>query len=288
MKTPPYPCIFVATVEEKAEALSYELQDLGAEAIEWRDNSTMTKSDSALTEFIAGFPTVTLRDTALEKLKALAEEGVIIRSQDVEDDGWSTRWREFFKPVVLKRIQVVTPWMDLPQSDLIPVVIDPAQAFGTGGHATTKLVLNILEQWAIACKMPEAILDVGTGSGVLAVAACKLGCAHVTGIDIDPEAVDAAKKNARQNGVAQQTEFIHCETRDLTSDWELILANIELGIFKKCAFHIASRIRDGGSVILSGILEDQIEEAISLWPDFTQTKTEVQDGWAALELVKKA
>ena len=287
MKTLPYPCISIEAESNQAEELSFHLEDLGALAIEWRDESTMTRSLSSKSEFIAGFASAENRDHALAELKKMALLDVTVRAVDVTDDGWSTRWQEFFTPVVLNRIQIVTPWMELPRQDLIPITIDPGQAFGTGGHATTKLVLRLLEQRSLISPLPPSILDVGTGSGVLAVAAVKLGAAHVTGIDVDLEAVTAATENATANGVGKQTSFRHCEAGDLDECFELVLANIELSIFKHCSAAIAARVSPGGRILISGILDNQVDEALALWSGFAVLNTVHEDGWAALELLRE-
>lgn len=287
MKANAHPCISVQADPETAENLSYDLYDFGAEAIEWRDQSTMTKSSSQKSEFIAGFPSLELRQRALIVLQGMQLEDVSIKAVDVTDDGWSTRWREFFTPVCLNRIQIITPWMEPPKRDLIPITIDPGQAFGTGGHATTKLVLRLLEAWPEKPNWPGTILDVGTGSGVLAVAAVKLGASSVTGIDVDPEAVAAAKENAQANGVGEFITFRHCEATNLKDTFDLVLANIELRAFKQCAASIAALVSQGGSLILSGILESQVEEALTLWPGFEVDHSLREDGWTALELSRR-
>ena len=138
------PCLRIAVPVERAEDLSWALVDLGAVGVEQRDSTTMDKTDDGRAELVAGFSTIAARENAYVQLERSLGGEVEILRLDMKDDGWSTKWREFFKPVILDRLQVVTPWMEIPQEDRMPIIIDPGQAFGTGGHATTKLILEML------------------------------------------------------------------------------------------------------------------------------------------------
>ena len=139
-------------------------------------------------------------------------------SSEVEE-GWEERWRQFHRPQRVGRLWIGPPW-ESPDEDAIAVVIDPGRAFGTGGHPTTRLCLRLLED-----EERGSVLDVGCGSGVLAIAAAKLGFAPVLGIDFDPQAVEAAGRNALANGVEVETRL--GDLRDAAlPDAGLALANI--------------------------------------------------------------
>jgi ribosomal protein L11 methyltransferase len=139
-------------------------------------------------------------------------------SSDVEDD-WLDRWRQFHRPVRVGSLWVGPPW-ETPDGDALAIVIDPGRAFGTGGHPTTQLCLQLL-----ADEPRGSVLDVGCGSGVLSIAAAKLGFAPVLALDFDPQAVEATARNAADNGV--EVEVREADLRDgALPAAELALANI--------------------------------------------------------------
>jgi ribosomal protein L11 methyltransferase len=183
---------------------------------------------------------------------------------DVEED-WQDRWRQFHRPVRVGRLWIGPPWEE-PDGDPIAVVIDPGRAFGTGGHPTTQLCLELLEE-----QERGSVLDIGCGSGVLSIAAAKLGFAPVLAFDFDPQAVEATERNAADNGVA-----IDVRSADLYEDelpeTSLALANIAA----EAALGLSGRLRSE-RVITSGYL-------VSDDPQLEGYRIErrVQDGgWAA-------
>jgi ribosomal protein L11 methyltransferase len=137
---------------------------------------------------------------------------------DVEDD-WADRWRQFHKPVRVGRLWIGPPW-EQPDADALAIVIDPGRAFGTGGHPTTQLCLALLED-----EERTSVLDVGCGSGVLSIAAAKLGFGPVLGIDFDPQAIEATDRNAAANGVSVEVRLADLRD-DALPEADLVLANI--------------------------------------------------------------
>lgn len=277
----PYPCIRVIASPGRAEDLPWVLRDLGADAVELRDEDTMTAHPEGAVLLIAGFPDTEARDAALEVLSA-AEPDLEAGAVHIEDDGWNAGWKSFFRPVVLERIQVITPWMEPPREDRRAIVIDPGLAFGTGGHATTRLILGMLEDRWAAERIPPRVLDVGTGSGILAIAASMMGAREVLGIDIDPESAAAVLDNAAANGVGGGIVARVGEASGLEGAWPLVLANIEIGVFSQCARDIAARVESGGEALLSGLLDSQVRECLSLWPGFELTERRDAEGWSAI------
>ncbi len=277
-------CLHVHVSLERAEEVSYRLWDLGANGVEQRDATTMTTSQTGQALLIAGYDSAELRDRAAAALAGEGADELLIEPVEVVDDGWSTGWRKYFKPVVLGRLQVIAPWMDPPRADRETIVIDPGMAFGTGGHATTRLVLSLLEQSAAESGMPTRVLDVGTGSGVLAIAAVKLGAREALGVDIEMESVEATVENARVNGVGDRVRAELGGAEVARGAWPLVLANIQLAVFQKCAADISERVDPQGEAFLSGLLADQIDVCLELFPGFEVTKTLIEDGWAALAL----
>jgi ribosomal protein L11 methyltransferase len=285
MSSPPHPCLAISADPDNVDHLAWRVHALGANGIEIRDRDTLTPGAAGRSLLLAGFDDGAARDAARDAL-ASGAGNTEVRSLDVTDDGWSTRWREFFRPVVLERLQVITPWMAPPRADRLTLVVDPGQAFGTGGHPTTRLVLSLLERRAFGAGLPERVLDVGCGSGVLAIAAALLGAGSAHGIDIDPQAVHSANENALANRVADRVSCTARTPDDLSGTWPLVLANIELTAFVRLAPAIAARVAPAGSLLVSGLLEDQAEACRSLFPDFDVVGRLTLDGWLALALVR--
>jgi ribosomal protein L11 methyltransferase len=183
---------------------------------------------------------------------------------DVEED-WEDRWKQFHKPVRVGRLWIGPPWEE-PDADAIAVVIDPGRAFGTGGHPTTRLCLELLEAEARG-----SVLDIGCGSGVLSIAAAKLGFAPVLAFDFDPQAVEASERNAADNGVSIDVRQADLREGELP-ETDLALANIAA----EAALALSSRVR-AARVITSGYLVSDDPELEGF-----RVERRVQDGgWAA-------
>lgn len=179
---------------------------------------------------------------------------------DVDDD-WADRWRRFHKPVRVGGLWVGPPW-EKPDPDAVAVVIDPGRAFGTGGHATTRLCLELLER-----EERGSVLDVGCGSGVLSIAAARLGFDPVLAIDVDPQAVEATQRNAADNGVSVDVRRADLRDDELP-ETELVLANITAESVEELAPRMrAPRLITSGYLVfdtprLEGYLvERRLEEA---------------------------
>jgi ribosomal protein L11 methyltransferase len=185
--------------------------------------------------------------------------------EDVAPD-WADRWRAFHHPVRVGPLWVGPPW-DEPEPGLVPVVIEPAQAFGTGAHPTTRLTLELL------LDLPRgSVLDVGCGSGVLSVAAVKLGFGPVVAVDYDPVAVAATRANARDNGVAFEARVADGLVDELP-ETDIVLANVSEWVLEALARRLCS-----GFLIASGFLESQIPPLAG----FTEVDRRVEDGWVAI------
>jgi ribosomal protein L11 methyltransferase len=161
--------------------------------------------------------------------------------------GWQERWREFHRPVRVGPLRICPPWESAPDpADGTDVVIDPGRAFGTGAHPTTRLCLELL----LRCE-PEPVVDIGCGSGVLAIAAARLGFHPVVALDSDPAAVEATLANAAANGVEIEARLADALADPLPRT-ELALANLELASVRS----LAARL-DGGRLIASGFLASE-------------------------------
>ncbi len=276
------PCLTLCVPSNEAEDLSFSLSDLGALSVEIKDDTTLSRASSGLSELVAGFDDPDSRDRCIAAMRDARPE-LRIEALDVTDESWRNGWRAYFERVALTRIEVITPWMEPSRPDLIPVVINPGQAFGTGGHATTKTVLGMLE----TRRLPMRILDVGTGSGVLAITAARLGATDVTAIDIDPEAISATRDNVSANGVGGSVTAIHEPPSKLEGTWPLVLANLELSIFLEFGDDVAARIAPGGTLLASGLFVDQVDSFMALMPEFRIVDQMEDDGWSALALERK-
>jgi ribosomal protein L11 methyltransferase len=184
-------------------------------------------------------------------------------------DGWEDRWREFHHGVRVGRFWVGPPW-ETPDADLETIVVDPGRAFGTGAHATTRLTLELLQQLAAG-----SLLDVGCGSGVLSIAAGKVGFAPVLGIDLDQAAVEATLANARANGVVVDARRVDALAAELP-ETDTVVANIELGVVERLVPRLHAR-----HVVTSGYLERD-RPRVRGW---RHADRRVADGWAADLLV---
>ncbi len=194
-----------------------------------------------------------------------------VRTQEI-GEGWEERWREFHRPVRVGRVWIGQSWQEAP-ADAVTVFIDPGRAFGTGAHATTRLCVELLTRVA-----PGSLLDVGCGSGVLAIAAAKLGFAPVVGIDDDETAIAAAGANADANGVVVELRQADALVDDLPRV-DVVVANVT----GAAAEAVASRV-DCGTLITSGYLEsDQFDP-----PRFDHSERVSAEGWAADVYVRRA
>jgi ribosomal protein L11 methyltransferase len=183
---------------------------------------------------------------------------------EVPED-WTDRWRTFHKPVRAGPFWVGPGWEGAP-ADALAIVIDPGLAFGTGAHPTTRLCLEFLAD------VPRgALLDVGCGSGVLAVAAGKLGFSPVHAVDDDPLAVETARVNAERNGVDVEARVAHAESDDLPAV-DLVIANIALTIVEAVAARVEASV-----FVTSGYLEAERPRA----KHWKHVETRTLDGWAA-------
>jgi ribosomal protein L11 methyltransferase len=199
-----------------------------------------------------------------------------------EDDDWRLRWREFHRPVAVGPLYVRAPW-HAPRGDLLDVCVDVGMAFGTGAHATTRQCLE-----GLTGLTPSSLVDLGTGSGVLALAAVRLGFSPVLGLDVDPVAVAAARANAGANGLA--VEFRVADLGDpgeALPEAEAAVANLSLPVI----LTLAERV--GGArgapwrprrLLLAGLLEEQGEQAAAAFAGYEARRRSVDEGWLFLDL----
>ncbi len=216
---------------------------------------------------------------ALPDLRAAAGGALIEVTTAELDDDWAERWREFHQPLVLgRRLTVRAPWAPVGDTD-IDLVIDPAQAFGTGAHATTSLCLELM----LELEQRGSFLDLGCGSGVLAIAADRLGFSPVLACDYDRAAVDATRANATVNGVTVGVSRLDLRTDQLPGA-QTVAANLLAPLL----LELAARFASGGPerLIASGILDDEAERVAGAFAavGLRVSSSRSRDGWTALSL----
>ena len=198
--------------------------------------------------------------------------------EEVAEQNWVQLTQSQFDPIrVSDRLWIVPSWHVAPDPEAIVLVLDPGMAFGTGSHPTTRLCLEWLER---TVSTDISILDYGCGSGILAIAAAKLGAKEVLGVDIDLQAVSAAKSNAELNTVSARFED---STKEIKGQFDIVVANILSNPLKMLAPALAGHVRPGGWLVLSGILAEQAEEMCALYSTYLPTAlADSREGWVCL------
>jgi len=201
---------------------------------------------------------------ALQELHPELPELELVVESFAEED-WAEAWKRFFKPLRLGRAIVVKPSWESWQGGegRIVIEIDPGRAFGTGNHPSTALCIEILEEllWPLAREGGEGprVLDVGTGTGILGIVAAKLGASRVLGLDIDPEALQIAAANVERNRVGGIMTVSGVPVGQVAEEFQVVVANLAADPLITHASSLSERVSRGGWLVLSGILEDQVE-----------------------------
>jgi ribosomal protein L11 methyltransferase len=226
----------------------------------------------------------------LQTLNSVASPERDIRVEELPDQDWNRQWAQSVRPIRIGRRIVIRPsWEPVTlQAQDIEIVLDPKQAFGTGHHAPTGMLLEWLEDLVHG---GEFVLDVGAGSGILAMVALRLGAASGLGVECDPVAVDCARGYAKENGFGTDLEF-RCGTLEEVDRQgelrpDLVLANLDRQTLLLLCDRLAQYVSHGARLFLSGILLDQEHEIVEAFSklDVMSVQRREQDGWVALELL---
>lgn len=290
-------CELTLSAERGAEALADALLDAGALAVSVEDADADTADEVPLFGEPGLEPTqhawkssrlrVLVEADRAESVVAAASAALGVAAPRIEarmavaDTDWVRATQAQFPPTrISDRLWIVPSWHEPPDPRAVAVRLDPGVAFGTGTHPTTRLVLR----W-IDAHLPAAatVLDYGCGSGILAIAAAKLGASSVTGTDIDPQALQAARHNSAANGVVAR----YTEPDALgQGTWDIVLANILSNPLKLLAPALAARVAPGGVLVLSGILDRQADDVIDAYraaaPQLALAVWAADDGWVCL------
>jgi ribosomal protein L11 methyltransferase len=281
--------LVVEAGEEASEALTNFLWELGAVGVV--EESVAGAPGHLRAFFAAASDPDTLATRVhvyLEGLRALGlDAGASARVAPLADTDWNAAWREHFRPLpVGDRLLVAPPWEVPATSERLVLVIEPGRAFGTGHHGTTAGCLALLET-LIARDRPTRALDLGTGSGILAVAAARLGVTEIVACDSDPDAVAAAEANASRNGVAALVHPMLADAATLTVEpAPLVLANLLAAAHRTLAGRYGELVAAGGALVLGGLLDaeaDGVAEALTAHGFARETSVSLE-GWTSLAL----
>ncbi len=291
-----------------AEILSDALLELGALSVDTHDAAAGTEWEQPLfgepgepSEKIWSAAEITAlfdADVDVNSIMQIAAQAAnlidlpIYRLAEVPDQDWVRLSQAQFTPIqISSRLWIVPSWHQAPDPAAISLILDPGLAFGTGSHPTTQLCLAWLDE---NLSGGEDVLDYGCGSGILAIAALKLGAGHAVGIDIDPQAVAASRDNALRNQLDQMKAEFH--TPDFTPQatmgaaaWaDVVIANILANPLIVLAPLLMSMSRKGGYIVLSGILKDQAEEVACTYRQWVEMHIAgEQEGWVLLTGTRK-
>ena len=280
-----------ASQQESVEAA---LEDLGALSITLADADADTPDERAIFEpgvgqtplwndivlqalFTADVDRAGLVHALADLVPELAPDHIAFR--EVADQDWTRAWMDQFQPMRFGRRLWIYPWnIDPPtgDADAIIVRLDPGLAFGTGTHPTTALCLEWLDGLDLAGR---SVLDVGCGSGVLAIAALKLGARAAHGVDLDPQALLASRANAEANGVGDRLSLAE-DVDGVPGPYDFVVANILAGALEELAPRVCAALAPGGALALSGILESQTAEVVARYePWCDELQADTRDGW---------
>jgi len=296
----PWLTLVIDTDAEHAEALSEALLELGALSVDLLDADADTPDEQAIFGEPGEAPpgvwqhnrVSALFDDDRDAVAILREAAMRIglneipehRIETLADNDWVRLTQSQFDPIpISSRLWIVPTWHAPGDPDAINIVLDPGLAFGTGSHPTTRLCLRWLDN---NIKGGEAVLDYGCGSGILAIAALKLGAARAVGIDVDSQAVSASRDNAAANRVENAHFF---QPNDAPQGhYDLVVANILTNPLRLLAPLLAKATRQGGQIVLSGILEEQAQEVMNIYRQWFDLNAPVfEDGWSCLSGTKR-
>ena len=277
------------------ETLAWLIAEQADLAVEIQDTSTMTRMEEhaespevRLVISSATPPGDALRMTVEGWLQRFEIQGATLQVEQRNDDAWRTGWRDFFTGRALSpRIGVRPPWeTDGDPPAPLTLIIEPGMAFGTGTHETTRGAMKALDAY-FAGGIAPTVLDVGSGSGVLSLAAWRLGAARTVGVEIDPVAVENALHNRDLNGAtAAQVDLLVGSAADVEGTFDLVLANIIAPILIEIAPEIAAKA--GADLILSGMLAHEKDAVLAAYPDFEVVEEAMEGQWVVIRLRRRA
>jgi ribosomal protein L11 methyltransferase len=286
------PWLQVRLAISPAQAETYEdaLLDVGAVSVTFMDAEDQPIFEPELnttplwthTHLLALFEADTDAQAVFAHLQLLTDAELPEHHAEViEDQDWERSWMDNFHPIRFgQRLWIVPSWLDAPEPDAVNLLLDPGLAFGTGTHPTTALCLEWLDGQPLQdCE----VLDFGCGSGILAIAALLLGAKHAVGTDIDVQALEASRDNAGRNGIAEASFPLYLPEDLPAQQADVLVANILAGPLVSLAPQLATLVKSGGRLALSGILAEQGEEVAAAYAgDFDLDPIANRDGWVRI------
>ena len=249
------------------------------------DESVLLASEEVKVSTVTDIDDCGFKDRLSVRLQEMKEAGGVVYGEIIEDEinaeDYENEWKKYYKPIPTKNITVVPTWIKYqPREGEKIMRLDPGMAFGTGSHATTRMCLDLLDVEG------KDVIDVGCGSGILGIASKICGAKSVYMCDIDPQAVEFAKRNAELNGIDAQIECADLIAGDRTADF--IIANITADILMRLAKDIGKHLREGGRIVLSGIIDSRLDEVIACYnkEGYKVLERRAQDDWRALLLTR--
>jgi ribosomal protein L11 methyltransferase len=304
--------ISIRTTHEATEAVANIFHDLGASGVVIEDPELVNAYIQSGAWDYCDIPEVTDTQTVVVKAYLPADKELdgklkvfeqrvnelsqhhldkgqgLIECREIQEEDWSTSWKEFFHPAKVGQKIVIKPsWEEYTPSDgEIIIELDPGMAFGTGTHYTTAMCIRALEE---IIKPGDMVFDVGTGSGVLAVAAAKLGAKKVQAVDFDNVAVRVALENAAENHVENKIEVAQSDLMaKITGQADVIIANIIADIIIRMLPDVPGKLKDGGYFVASGIIAERLADvtAAVLENKLVIERVTEEGGWAAMVIRK--
>jgi ribosomal protein L11 methyltransferase len=287
--------LIVDTDANHAEALSEALLELGALSVDLLDADADTPDEQAIFGEPGEPPPGVWQHNRVSALfDADRDVGAILkeaaariglpdlpehRIETLADNDWVRLTQSQFDPIrISQRLWIVPTWHTPSDPQAINIVLDPGLAFGTGSHPTTRLCLRWLDDHI---KGGESVLDYGCGSGILAIAALKLGAARAAGVDVDSQAVSASRDNAIANQVENVQFYLPNDAPQ--ASYDLVVANILTNPLRMLAPLLANATRPGGQIVLSGILEQQAQDVMDIYQQWFDLNAPIfEDGWSCL------
>ncbi len=296
-----YKTITVCTNHNDADLISSAMFDAGAGGVsildkqdfldliksdiiwDYVDESILNQSDVVRVSTIS--PDDEFLSRLEENLASMREYGVQygeITVDEIDEADYENEWKKYYKPIVTKHITVVPTWIKYDKKPNERIMrLDPGMAFGTGSHATTRMCLELMNVEG------KDVIDVGCGSGILGIGAKLCGAKSVYMCDIDDQAVRFARENAEQNGVdaiIEQADLLQGERKA-----DFIFANITADILMRLSKDIGKHLKDGGEIVLSGIIDTRLDEVKKCYIDagFEIVEEMAMDGWCAMRLKVK-
>ncbi|KZN29657.1 ribosomal protein L11 methyltransferase [Pseudoalteromonas luteoviolacea S2607] len=279
--------------KETADQISDLLMDIGCPSVTFIDSQNnpvyepkpgeviLWPETTVIGLFEATHDMQSVVDYLTENLPAMPNYKI----EQLEDKDWEREWMDNFHPIKFgERLWICPSWRDIPDPNAVNVLLDPGLAFGTGTHATTSLCLKWLEAQDLSGK---TVVDFGCGSGILGIAAIKLGAERVIGIDIDPQALVASRDNAQRNGVADKLEVYLPENQpDFKAD--IVVANILAQPLRELHEIILGFLKPKGAIAMSGILEEQAQSVANVYAPYVDLDAIKQEGeWTRVSGITK-